>query len=478
MSDSDTQVNGEIEVSATGKINYGKIIAVQGPVVDVQFSDTSLMPALYEILKAKAFDAREILLEVAEHVSSDLVRCIALSDTLNLQKNSFAYITGQPVTVPVGDALYGRIINIAGRPLDNKPEVDIDLRWPIRRYPDKPLYELSSNITEKPAVLETGIKMIDLLFPLVKGSKTGVLGGAGCGKTVIILELINNIVTKHQGACVFCGIGERIREGNELYYDLQEHNLSSRVMMVFGQMNEPPGARYEIVNTGVTLAEYIQSKNKDVLLFMDNIFRFVQGGQEVSILLGRVPSETGYQPTMGSEVANIQERIRSIKGRGSITAFQAVYVPADDMTDPAVVTIFSYLDSVIKLSRELVQKGFYPAIDPLTSTSANLDPTVVGKKHFDIAQKVIFLINKFNRLHKIVQIIGLEELSKIDKGDYLRAEKLLNYMTQPFIVSEVYTGKKGAYVSVEDNLESCERVMSGEFDERPAKDFYMIGKVR
>jgi len=468
----------ELNIEPEVDHKYGRIISVQGPVVDVKFDDTKVMPALYEILRVETFDGREVLLEVAEHLSHSLVRCISLSSTLNLRKNSFAYPTGASVAIPVGDELFGRIVNVSGKPLDNKPEVITKEKWPIRRFPSKPVYDISSKHIEKPEVLETGIKMIDLLFPLVKGSKAGVLGGAGCGKTVIILELINNIVTKHHGACVFCGIGERIREGNELYHDLEEHKLLERVMMVFGQMNEPPGVRYEIVNTGITLAEYIQSNNKDVLLFMDNIFRFVQGGQEVSILLGRVPSETGYQPTMGSEVASVQERIRSIKGKGSITAFQAVYVPADDMTDPAVVAIFSYLETVIKLSRDLVQKGFYPAIDPLASTSSNLDPTIVGRRHYEIAQKVISLISKYNRLYKIAQIIGVEELSEADRRDYETAERLLYFMTQPFTVSEVYTGKKGEYVSIDETLDSCEKIIRGEVGSKPAKEFYMIGKVK
>jgi F-type H+-transporting ATPase subunit beta len=326
-------------------------------------------------------------------------------------------------------------------------------------------------------LLETGIKIIDLLAPQVKGGKTGVLGGAGCGKTVIILELINNIVSKHSGACVFAGIGERIREGNEFYIEMKDHNLLEKVMMCFGQMNEPPGARAEVVRTGLTLAEYIQNQNKDVLLFMDNIFRFIQGGQEVSILLGRVPSESGYQPTLASEVSEIQERIRSVEGAGSVTAFEAVYVPADDMTDPAVVAIFSYLDSVMALSRERVQRGLYPAIDPLQTTSANLDPTVVGKRHYEIAQKTLFTLAKYEDLRKLVAIVGLEELGEQDRITYERAEKIQNFLTQPFIVSEVFTGIKGAYLSTEETLQDCEDILTGKYDKRESKDFYMIGKI-
>lgn len=459
------------------KLNAGRIISVQGPVVDVKFDMNTEMPALFEILRTKTFDGREVLLEVAEHLHGGAVRCISISSTLNLQKNSHAYATGSSIVIPVGDEIFGRILDVAGKPLDGKPDVVTKDSKPIRHPVAKPAFDLVSKAAEKPQILETGIKMIDLLYPLVKGSKNGILGGAGCGKTVIILELINNIVKKHSGACVFTGIGERIREGNELYYELDEQHLLEKVMMVFGQMDQPPGARYEIVNTGITLAEYIQAKNKDVLLFMDNLFRFVQGGQEVSTLLGRVPSETGYQPTLASEVGMVQERIRSIKGGGSITAFQAVYVPADDMTDPAVVAIFSYLDSVLKLSRDLVQKGFYPAIDPLSSSSTNLDIAVVGKRHYDVAQDVIAKISKYHQLHKIVQVIGVEELSKDDRIDYERAEKILFFMTQPFCVSEVFTGKKGEFVSVEETLESCEMILGGKCDNRDPKSFYMIGKV-
>lgn len=472
--ENDAQVKDSIDMG----LGFGRIISVQGPVVDVKFDSIEGIPALYDILRIKTFDGREVQVEVAEHLPGAVVRTIALSDTLNLQKGAKAFATGMSVTIPIGDELYGRILDVSGKPLDNKPAPVTKEHWPVRRPVPRPIYNLSSKAIEKPQLLETGIKMIDLLFPLVKGSKTGILGGAGCGKTVVILELMNNVVSKHSGSCVFCGIGERIREGNELFYELKDHNLLEKVMMVFGQMDQPPGARYEIVNTGITCAEYIQSKNKDVLLFMDNIFRFVQGGQEVSILLGRVPSETGYQPTMASEVAGVQERIRSIKGGGSITALQAVYVPADDMTDPAVVAIYSYLDGVIKLSRDLVQKGFYPAIDPIASTSSNLDSSIVGRRHFDVAQKVIALINKYNSLHKIVQVIGVEELAKNDRIDYERSEKLLNFMTQPFIVSEVYTGKKGEYVTLEECIESCEKIIAGEFDKRKAKDFYMIGKAK
>ncbi len=455
----------------------GKIVAVQGPVVDVQFPEGKATPSLYILLKTITFDGREVFLEVAEHLSSTKARCISLSSTLNIQKNAEVVDTGQPVTLEVGDELFGRVVDVAGKPLDQGPMIKTGMVVPIRKPTPKTIFNINDKMGMKPEVLETGIKVIDLLYPLVKGSKTGVLGGAGCGKSVIILELINNIVSKHSGACVFCGIGERIREGNELYYELKEHNLLSKVMLAFGQMDQPPGARYEVVNTGITMAEYLASKNKDVLLFMDNIFRFVQGGAEVSTLLGRVPSETGYQPTLASEVASVQERIRSIEGGGSITAFQAVYVPADDFTDPAVVAIFSYLDSVITLSRDLVQKGIYPAIDPLTGSCTNLDYNIVGRRHYDISQKIIYMLNKYRQLYKIVQVIGLEELSKEDRITYTRAEKIINFLTQPFVVGEIYIGKKGEYVTIPESLDSCEKIIDGRADKLDAKRFYMIGRV-
>jgi len=462
-----------------GKAKRGKdgiITRIQGPVVDVKFTSFGDMPTLYNVIYSETVDGREVLLEVVEHLPDNIARCVSLADTTSLQRNSVAHDTGEGITVPVGDELYGRIINVVGRSLDGKPLPDIKMRDKTRKAPYHATFRLKGP-KEKFQILETGIKMVDLFFPQVKGGKTGVLGGAGCGKTVVILELINNIVSKHAGACVFTGIGERIREGNEFYFEMRDHDLLKKVMMTFGQMNESPGARAEVVRTGLTLAEYIQHQNKDVLLFMDNVFRFVQGGQEVSILLGRVPSETGYQPTLASEVSEIQERIRSIEGAGSVTSFQAVYVPADDMTDPAVVAIFSYLDSVMVLSRARVQRGLYPAIDPLPSSSTNLDPNVVGFHHYDIAMRCRQTLAKYEDLRKLVAIVGLEELGEQDKTVYGRAEKLQNYFTQPFVVSEVFTGIKGAYLTVQETLQDCEDILSGKYDSRDAKDFYMIGKI-
>ncbi|MCA9408322.1 MAG: F0F1 ATP synthase subunit beta [Candidatus Omnitrophica bacterium] len=464
-------------VDESYKSKRGRIISVQGPVVDCYFEHSSDMPAVYDVIEVFTVDGQRVLLQTAEHLSGHVVRTVALMDTLNLQLNGVCYNTTQPITIPMGDGCYGRVMDSVGRPLDNAGDFDCPKRVPTRYLFKTPTFNLNNKKGEKAEVLETGIKYFDLLFPLVKGSKTGILGGAGCGKTVVILELINNIVKAHGGACVFAGIGERIREGNELYYELRDSNLLQNVMLAFGQMDQPPGARAEVVNAGICLAEYLQSKNKDVLLFMDNIYRYIQGGQEVSTLLGRVPAETGYQPTLASEVSGVQERIRSVEGGGSITAMQAVYVPADDMTDPAVVAIFSYLDGMIVLSRDLVQRGMYPAIDPLQSSSTNLDPDVVGRRHYDISQQVIQHFNKHNALKRIVAVIGVEELNKDDQKVFTRAEKLYNFMTQPFHVSEVFTGKKGEYVTIEENVEGCAQIMNGDFDKLKKEDFYMIGKV-
>jgi F-type H+-transporting ATPase subunit beta len=459
------------------KTNTGRVAAVQGPVVDVRFPEEESPPAVYDCIETVAFDGRKIILQTAEHLGPGLVRCVSFMETLNLQLGAPCNNTNKPISIPIGDGCFGRVMDAGGKPLDNAGPYDCPTTVPIRRPVDQLSFNLKNTRREIPELLETGIKYIDLLYPMIKGSKTGVLGGAGCGKTVVILELINNIVKAHGGACVFTGIGERIREGNELFYELEEAHLLPKVMLAFGQMDQPPGARAEVVNAGLTMAEYLLAKNKDVLLFMDNLYRFIQAGQEVSTLLGRVPAETGYQPTLASEVNIVQERIRSIEGGGSITAMQAVYVPADDMTDPAVVSIFATLDGVIVLSRDLVQRGMYPAIDPLQSSCTNLDTNVVGRRHYEISQQVIQFFNKHNSLKRIVAVIGLEELSKEDQKVFKRAEKLYNFMTQPFTVSEVFTGKKGEYVSLEDNIVGCERILRGDYDHMEAQDFYMIGRA-
>jgi len=457
--------------------NFGTVIGVRGPVVDIRFEDMRNIPALYVVLEGKTIDKRKVVLQVAEHLGGKDVRCISLTSTLNLQLNSKVFNTRKPVSIRVGDELFGRIISVFGDPIDNLPAFTSDNFRMIRRPPRPEIFDVKDKRGVATEVLETGMKYIDLLFPLVKGSKTGVLGGAGCGKSVVILELINNIVKKHSGACVFVGIGERIREGNDLFNELRQANLLGKVKLVFGQMNEPPGARYECVNTGITLAEELAENNKDVLLFMDNIFRFVQGGQEISTLLGRVPGESGYQPTLASEVNSAEERIRSIPGGGSITSFQAVYVPADDMTDPSVVAIFSCLDASMSLSRDLAQRGFFPAIDALKSSSSNLNPRIVGERHYQFSQKMMALFAKHSALRRIVQVVGLEELPKEDQRDYKRAEKLINFMTQPFHVAEAFTGKKGEYVPIKDALDDVEKIISGYYDKLPASDFYLIGRA-
>lgn len=454
----------------------GCIIAVQGPVVDVRFKEPREVPGVYELLEATTYDGKIVPLEVAEHLENSVARCIAMASTFNIQRNSTARVKGCTLSVPVGKHLFGRIINVNGEGIDRKGPIDMTNSRPIRRDISSLSVNASSLVSEKIEILETGLKVIDLLFPFVVGSKTGVLGGAGVGKSVITLELINNVVKKHSGACVFIGAGERIREGNELYREIEEQGLLDKVMLAFGQMNEPPGARFEIALTGVTLAEWIQEQGQDVLLFIDNVYRSVQAGAEISTLLGRVPSETGYQPTLASEISEFQERIRSTE-KGSITAVEAVYVPADDFTDPAVVTIFSFLDSVMVLSRGMVQLGLYPAIDPLASSSTNMNPAVVGKRHFDIAQECLQTLTKYQELKRIVAVIGIDELSKSDRLIYDRARKLQNFFTQPFTVSQSYTGKKGEYVKTEDTLLGCEKINRGDFDDKGEQEFYMIGKA-
>jgi len=457
----------------------GKVIGVQGPVVDVRFNTTQELPDIYDVIYVTALDGRKITLEVAEHLPNSTARCIAIQATINLQRYAPAYPSGKSIEIPVGDGLYSRVINTIGEPLDKQGPIECTTFSPIRR-PESgtrvPDYSREKRRGE--VVLETGIKIIDLLYPLVKGTKTGILGGAGLGKSVITLEIIHHIVQKHQGSCVFAGIGERLREGNELYYELREHNLHHKTMMVFGQMNDPPGSRYGVAMTGITMAEAIQRQNKDVIFFADNVFRFIQAGAEISTLLGRVPSETGYQPTLIAESSEFHERIRESQGSGgSITSIEAVYVPADDLTDPAVVAVFTFLNSLMVLSRERVQMGLYPAIDPLQSSSSNLDPDIVGQRHYDVSQEVIRMFQKYEELRRIVLVIGIDELSKADRTIYERARKLQNFLTQPFAVAERYTGKKGDHVDIRQTLDGCERIIAGKMDRRPEQEFYMIGAL-
>ncbi|MBL7069371.1 MAG: F0F1 ATP synthase subunit beta [Candidatus Omnitrophica bacterium] len=454
----------------------GRVVAVQGPVVDVKFDDAEKLPGLYEILKAKTFDGKTVIMEVAEHLEGGIARCISLDKTFHLKRNAEVEAVSPLLKIPVGDGLLGRIINTVGEPIDKKGKIVSEESYWVEKTIPKPYLNPDRLVRGEAEILETGIKIVDLLFPLVKGSRTGVIGGAGVGKTVLILELIHNVVTRRKGLCVFTGVGERIREGNELYFEFAKQDILDKIMFAFGQMNEPPGAKFNVALTGITLGESLRDRNKDVLFFIDNVYRFVQAGAEISTLLGRVPSETGYQPTLASEVSNFQERIRSKEG-GSITAIETVYVPADDLTDPAVVTIFNYLNSIIVLSREKSQFKLHPAIDPLLSSSSNLDPTIVSREHFAITQEVMKIFAKYKELRKIVPIIGIEELSKADRIIYERARKLQNFLTQPFFVAEVYTGRKGEYVSIKDTLAGCDKIISGRVQKKPEEEFYMIGKL-
>ena len=456
----------------------GRVVSVQGPVVDVKFPGAEDVPNINSVINTKIAEGENVVLEVAEHLPGNIARCIAINSTINIQRNQEALVVGSSIQIPAGDMLYGRIINMLGEPIDQKGEIKSVEKFPIRRKEMGSQTKIRQSKKSTFEVMETGIKVIDLLFPVVKGSKTGILGGAALGKSILTLEIIQHIVKKYQGSCVFTGVGERIREGNELYFELLKHDVLSKTMMVFGQMNEPPGARFGVAMTGITMAECIQRKNQDVLLFVDNIFRFVQAGAEISTLLGRVPSETGYQPTLISEASEFHERIRSNEeGGGSITSVEAVYVPADDLTDPAVVAIFSFLDSIMVLSRERIQLGLYPAIDPLLSSCANLDIDIVGRRHFDIAQETIRMFQRYEELRRIVLVIGIDELSAGDRIIYERARKLQNFLTQPFFVAEAYTGKKGQYVSTEDTIRDCQGIIEGRYDQKPEGEFYLIGAL-
>lgn len=455
----------------------GWIVGVEGPVVEVKFDPTQDLPGIYEVLETKTQDGRRLVLEVAEHRKGNVVRCVAMSSTLNLQRGASVKDMGFSIEVPTGPECFGRIMNVLGEPIDRAGPIVTKETRPIRSRAASKKLENKEVESERVEVLETGIKIIDLLFPMVKGSKTGILGGAGLGKSVLILELIQHIADRHHGAFVFTGVGERVREGNELYHEMKQHHLLEKGMLIYGQMNEPPGARFLAASTGVTMAEYIQKQNKDVLFFVDNIFRFVQAGAEISTLLGRVPSETGYQPTIASEVSEFHERIRAAEGGGSVTAIEAVYVPADDLTDLAVVTIFTYLDSIMVLSRERVQLGLYPCIDPLLSSSANLAPEVIGEKHYKIAMDVLRMLSRYEELRRIVSVVGVDEISKADRTIYERARKIQNFLTQPFVVAEVFSGMKGAYVTTQETLSGCERIMAGRFDKETEDKFYMIGAL-
>lgn len=455
----------------------GKIVAVKGPIVEVSFREAEYAPSTYEIVKAKAVDGNEVVMEVIEQLGNKVVKCMCLTLNMGLRRSSLAVSTGEIITMPDSEDCYGRLMNAFGAPLDEKgPIKETRKRVPIRRTSRAGMNEVTLEKKREYRIIETGIKMLDLLFPFVVGSKTGILGGAALGKSVLTLEIIHNVVKKRGASCVFTGAGERIREGNELYLEMEETGILDRVALIFGQMNESPGVRYEVAFSGVTVAESMQEKGEDVIFFIDNVFRFTQAGAELSALMGRIPSETGYQPTLVSEVSEFHERIRS-SAASSITAVEAVYVPADDLTDPAVVTIFSHLDSIMVLSREHVQKGLYPAINPISSSSSFLDPAIIGEKHFRIANETKKIFQKFEELQKLVAVVGTDELSWQERITYERALKLQNFLTQPFFVAEKYTGKKGQFVELEETLDGCESIITGKVDKVPPEDFYMIGDL-
>ena len=452
------------------EINTGKIVQVLGPVVDVEF-DEGKLPLIKDALTVEV-DGKKVVMEVAQLMGNRIVRCITLAASEGLAKDMVVTATGDGIKVPVGEGVLGRMFNVLGEAIDGGEEVKCDDKWVIHR--DPPSFEDQSPVVE---ILETGIKVIDLLAPYAKGGKIGLFGGAGVGKTVLIMELITNIATEHGGYSVFSGVGERTREGNDLYYEMQESGVIDKTALVFGQMNEPPGARMRIALTGLTMAEYFRDKeNQDVLLFIDNIFRFVQAGSEVSALLGRMPSAVGYQPTLANELGALEERITSTKN-GSITSVQAVYVPADDLTDPAPATTFAHLDATTVLSRAIVELGIYPAVDPLESTSRILDPAVVGQEHYEVARGVQATLQKYNELQDIISILGMDELSEEDKVTVARARKIQRFLSQPFHVAEVFSGIPGVYVPVEETVRGFKEILEGKHDDIPESCFLNAGTI-
>lgn len=445
----------------------GRIIQVIGPVVDVEFEEEA--PPILNSLRVKKND---LILEVAQHLGEKRVRTIAMGSTDGLKRGDEVDDLKSPILVPVGKEVLGRVLNVLGKPIDRKGEIKTKEEWPIHRKPPGILEQKT-----KIEILETGIKAIDLLAPIPKGGKAGLFGGAGVGKTVLIQELIRNVAEVHKGVSVFAGIGERSREGNDIILEMERSGVLKSCCLIFGQMNETPGVRFRVGLAALTIAEYFRDmEKKDVLLFMDNVFRFVQAGSEVSALLGRIPSQTGYQPTLFSEMSELQERITSTK-EGSITSIQAVYVPADDLTDPAVVSVFFHLDATIVLSRQLADLGIYPAIDPLESSSQILDPQIVGQKHYFVANEVRRILKRYQELQDIISILGMEELSEEDKILVSRARKIQKFLSQPFFVAEVFTGRKGEYVTLKDTIDGFEKIIKGEMDSVPEDAFYMKGKL-
>ncbi len=451
-------------------MDKGKVAQIIGTVVDVEFPQEEL-PAIYNAIEINQNDTK-IVLEAQHHIGNNYVRCLALCPTDGLQRGAEAIDTGAPVSVPVGRATLGRLFNVFGEPLDNLGPVKAEKLLPIHREP--PLLEEQETTTQ---MLETGLKVIDLITPFTKGGKIGAYGGAGVGKTVIIMELIHNIATEHGGFSVFAGVGERSREGNDLWIEMKESGVLAKTMLVFGQMNEPPGVRARIGLTGVTMAEYFrETEGQDVLLFIDNIYRHILANMEVSALLGRMPSAVGYQPTLATDVGELEERITSTK-RGSITSFQAIYVPADDYTDPGIVTTFGHLDGVISLERSIAELGIYPAVDPLTSTSRILDPQVVGEEHYQTARGVQKVLQRYKDLQDVIAILGMEELSEEDKLTVGRARRIQRFLSQPMFVAEAYTGREGRYVPVKETIRGFKEILQGKHDQLPEAAFYMVGTI-
>jgi F-type H+-transporting ATPase subunit beta len=449
--------------------NEGIIKQVIGVVVDVYFENK--LPEIYNALTLE-LKGEKLTLEVEQHIGSNIVRCVAMGSTDGLKRGDKVHDTGAAISVPVGQETLGRIFNVLGDVVDGGPEVKTEKKYPIHRA--APKFVDQSNSME---ILETGIKVIDLICPIVKGGKVGMFGGAGVGKTVVIQELIHNIASEHGGYSVFAGVGERTREGNDLYHEFKDSGVIDKVSMVFGQMNEPPGSRARVALSGLSIAEYFRDeKNQDVLFFVDNIFRFTQAGSEVSALLGRMPSAVGYQPTLASEMGELQERITSTKN-GSITSIQAVYVPADDLTDPAPATTFGHLDSTVVLSRSLSELGIYPAVDPLDSSSIILDPKIVGQEHYEAARGVQKILQRYKDLQDIIAILGMEELSQEDKVIVARARKIQKFLSQPFFVAEQFTGRSGKYVKLADTVRSFNEILAGKYDDKSEDDFYMIGGI-
>src|SRR5216117_639378 len=453
------------------KQKVGKVVQVIGPVLDVEFEPEQL-PELYNAVTVKV-DGGQLVAEVEQHIGRNQVRAVAMSSTDGVVRGMEVVDTGKPITVPVGQASLGRILNVLGQPVDDGPPIpDSVERWPIHRGSPKFV-----DLEPKTEVFETGIKVIDLIAPFVKVGKIGLFGGAGVGKTVVIMELINNVQKGHGGRSVFCGVGERTREGNDLYLEMKESNVLDSVALIYGQMNEPPGARLRVGLTGLTVAEYFRDvEGQDVLVFIDNIFCFTQAGSEVSALLGRMPSAVGYQPTLATEMGELQERITSTK-KGSITSVQAIYVPADDLTDPAPATAFSHLDATVVLSRQIFELGIYPAVDPLASTSRILDPQIVGERHYNVARGVQKILQRYKDLQDIIAILGMDELSEEDKQLVGRARRVQRFLSQPFFVATQFTGLEGKYVKLEDTIASFERVVAGEFDQLPEQAFYMVAGI-